>query len=69
MATNESTVEDKSICHTILDKINSINEKVITKVMQLKSEFMLFSIYILRYYEFHRVIFAFSHLILTTSQL
>ncbi|XP_075971918.1 serine/threonine-protein kinase greatwall isoform X1 [Anticarsia gemmatalis] len=31
MASNDSKVEDGSICHTILDKINSINENVITK--------------------------------------
>ncbi|PZC80195.1 serine/threonine-protein kinase greatwall isoform X1 [Helicoverpa zea] len=31
MATNDSNVEDDASCHTILDKINSINDTVVTK--------------------------------------
>lgn len=37
MSVNDSKAENSSICHTILDKINAINEDVITKVQtQLK---------------------------------
>lgn len=32
MSVNDSKAENSSICHTILDKINAINEDVITKV-------------------------------------
>lgn len=65
MATTDTKVEEKASCHTILDKINSINDTVVAKVRSL----YVFNIFLNFFSPTPLIYFVFvSHQISMTSQ-